>query len=153
MESSFSPTPITIDIPANFPPIEHPSDNILTKEGVNLGRHLFWDKKLSGDNTISCANCHSPQHAFTDPNTFSTGIHGDLGTRNSMVLQNLAWSKDFFWDGRAISLENQILVTILDSTEMDETWTNFLSEIRYDNNYRNMFFEALVPCKYNEFFK
>ena len=59
-----------------------------------------------------------------------------------MVLQNLAWSKDFFWDGRAISLENQILVTILDSTEMDETWTNFLSEIRYDNNYRNMFFEA-----------
>ena len=104
LESSFSPTPITIDIPANFPPIEHPSDNPLTQEGVNLGRHLFWDKKLSGDNTISCANCHSPQHAFSDPNTFSTGIHGDLGTRNSMVLQNLAWSKDFFWDGRAISL-------------------------------------------------
>ena len=86
---------------------------------------MFWDKKLSGDNTISCANCHLPQHAFTDPNTFSTGIHGDLGTRNSMVLQNLAWSKDFFWDGRANSLENQILVTILDSTEMDETWLIF----------------------------
>ena len=59
-----------------------------------------------------------------------------------MVLQNLAWSKEFFWDGRANSLENQILVTILDSTEMDETWSNFLSEIEYDNNYRNMFFEA-----------
>jgi len=142
VQSSFNPTPITIEVPDNFPPIEHPFDNPLTQQGVNLGRHLFWDKKLSGDNTISCANCHLPQHAFTDPNTFSTGIHGDLGTRNSMVLQNLAWSKDFFWDGRAISLENQILVTILDSTEMDETWANFLSEIRYDNNYRNMFYEA-----------
>ena len=75
VESSFNPIPITIDIPDNFPPIEHPSDNPLTQQGVNLGRHLFWDKKLSGDNTISCANCHSPQHAFSDPNTFSTGIY------------------------------------------------------------------------------
>ena len=95
VESSFNPTPITIEIPDNFPPIEHPSDNPLTQQGVNLGRHLF-GTKLSGDNTISCANCHLPQHAFTDPNTFSTGIHGDLGTRNSMVLQNLAWSKISF---------------------------------------------------------
>ena len=140
--SSFHPTPLIIDLPSNFPPIDHPEENPLTEEGVNLGRHLFWETKLSGNNTISCANCHLPQYAFTEPNSFSTGIHGDLGTRNAMVLQNLAWSNDFFWDGRALTLENQILVTISDSTEMDETWENFLNEIRYDNRYRELFYNA-----------
>tara|TARA_B110000902_G_scaffold80143_2_gene95266 strand:- start:3188 stop:4246 length:1059 start_codon:yes stop_codon:yes gene_type:complete len=142
VESSFQPTLTSIDLPSNFPAIEHPEDNPLTIEGVRLGRHLFWEKKLSGDNNMNCASCHLPEKAFSDPSSVSTGINGDLGKRNAMVLQNLAWSKDFFWDGRSISLEEQILIPVLDSTEMDETWANFLSEIRYDNNYRNMFFEA-----------
>ena len=82
--------------PENFPPIIHPEDNPLTEEGVELGRHLFWENKLSGNNSIACANCHLPQYAFSDPNKFSIGIHGDSGKRNSMVLQNLAWSENFF---------------------------------------------------------
>ena len=85
-----------IDIPINFPSIEHPEDNPLTEEGVRLGRHLFWETKLSGDNSMSCATCHSPQMHFLSPITVSVGIHGDSGTRNAMVLQNLAWSNDFF---------------------------------------------------------
>ena len=142
INSSFQPIPLSIDLPYNFPVIEHPIDNPLTEQGVLLGRHLFWETKLSGDNSISCASCHLPENAFSDPSSLSVGIHGDLGTRNAMVLQNLAWSKDFFWDGSFISLEKQILIPVLDSTEMDETWSNFFTEIKYDNNYRRMFYEA-----------
>jgi cytochrome c peroxidase len=140
--SSYLPVPLTINIPSNFPPITHPEDNPLTEEGVELGRHLFWETKLSGDNNMSCATCHSPQNAFSEPYNVSVGINGDSGTRNAMVLQNLAWSNDFFWDGRSSSLEEQILIPVLDSTEMDETWANFLSEIKYDNKYRELFFDA-----------
>jgi len=125
INSSFQPIPLKIDLPNNFPEIEHPIDNPLTEQGVLLGRHLFWETKLSGDNSISCASCHLPENAFSDPSSLSVGIHGDLGTRNAMVLQNLAWSKDFFWDGSFISLEKQILIPVLDSNEMDETWSNF----------------------------
>jgi cytochrome c peroxidase len=139
---SLSTTPYEIDLPSNFPDLESPSDNPLTVEGVNLGRHLFWETKLSGNNTMSCGNCHSPQSAFSDPNRFSTGINGDVGKRNSMVLQNLAWANEFFWDGRAISLEEQVLMPVMDSTEMNETWSHFFQEIKYDNEYRQLFYEA-----------
>ena len=78
VNTSYQPVTLTIDIPANFPPIIHPDDNPLTEEGVELGRHLFWENKLSGNNSIACANCHLPQYAFSDPNKFSIGIYGDL---------------------------------------------------------------------------
>ncbi len=139
---SFSNTPYNIDIPPNFPDFESPIDNPLTIEGVKLGRHLFWETRLSGNNSMSCGTCHSPQNAFSDPNRYSTGINGDVGKRNSMVLQNLAWANDFFWDGRIISLEEQILMPVMDSTEMDEKWSHFFNEIKYDNNYRSLFYEA-----------
>ena len=142
VHSSYQPTSLVINIPNNFPPITHPEDNPLTEEGVELGRHLFWENKLSGNNSMSCASCHLPQNAFSDPKKVSIGIHGDSGKRNAMVLQNLAWSESFFWDGRSLTLEEQILIPVLDSTEMDETWSNFLSEIEFDNNYRNLFYEA-----------
>jgi cytochrome c peroxidase len=138
----FSPTPYSLEIPSNFPPIEIDSKNPLTEEGVLLGRHLFWEKRLSGDNTMSCATCHNPQNAFSDSRQYSTGINGHVGKRNSMVLQNLAWSNDFFWDGSVISLEEQILLPVMDSTEMNETWANALSELKYDPSYNTMFFEA-----------
>ncbi len=139
---SFSTTPYNIELPSNFPVFESPTDNPLTVEGVELGRHLFWETKLSGNNSMSCGSCHSPQNAFSDPNQYSTGINGDVGKRNSMVLQNLAWANDFFWDGRIISLEEQILMPVMDSTEMDETWNHFFSEIKYNNEYRRLFYEA-----------
>ena len=59
-----------------------------------------------------------------------------------MVLQNLAWSNDFFWDGSVITLEEQILLPVMDSTEMDESWSNFLNEIKFDNLYRELFYDA-----------
>jgi len=142
IDPNYTTTPYDINLPSNFPPLEVPEDNQLTQEGVLLGRHLFWEKKLSGDNTMSCADCHSPQYAFSEPYPFSVGINGDTSKRNAMVLQNLGWSNDFFWDGRISSLEDQVLIPVMDSTEMDESWTNFFSEIKYDNLYRELFYKA-----------
>ena len=142
IELTNSPTPYVLTIPSNFPPIEIPDNNPLTVEGVRLGRHLFWENRMSGDNSMSCASCHAPQYAFSDPSPSSIGINGDSSKRNSMVLQNLAWSNDFFWDGSVITLEEQILLPVMDSTEMDESWSNFLKEIKYDNLYRELFYDA-----------
>ena len=136
------PTPYELDIPSHFPPVEIPIENPMTVEGIELGRHLFWDTRMSRNNTISCASCHAPQYAFSDNIPFSSGVNGDLGKRNSMVLQNLAWVDEFLWDGAIHSLEEQILLPVMDSTEMDNTWSDFLNEVRYDNLYRELFYNA-----------
>ena len=138
----YNPTYFSVDLPSNFPPMEIPEDNPLTQEGVLLGRHLFWETKLSGDNSMACASCHLPQHAFSDPESVSTGINGHQGNRNSMVLQNLAWANNFFWDGRVLTLEEQIILPVMDSTEMDESWTHFFNEIKNDNFYSTLFYNA-----------
>ena len=82
-----------------------PADNPTTKEGVHLGRLLFYEKKLSANNTMSCGSCHQQGRAFTDGLAFSPGVNGIPTTRSSMSLANLLWVRQFFWDGRAKSLE------------------------------------------------
>ena len=114
----------------------------MTKEGVSLGRMLFYEERLSGDNSMSCATCHAPENSFTDPNQFSTGIDGIAGTRNSMALINLGWQKFFFWDGRAKSLEEQILEPIPNPLEMHQKWKDAVSKLQQDVEYRNMFYKA-----------
>ena len=138
----YFPTPYQLEIPSHFPAMEIPEDNPMTVEGVELGRYLFYEKKLSGDNTMSCGSCHSPNSAFSDPNQFSTGINGTQGTRNSMVLINLGWNKFFFWDGRAKTLEEQILIPVEDPIEMHETWPRAMLKINHDPAYRKRFLEA-----------
>ncbi|WP_258540983.1 cytochrome-c peroxidase [Parvicella tangerina] len=138
----YAPIPYEVDLPSHFPEMEQPADNPMTVQGVYLGRHLFWDDRLSGDNTMACADCHLPQYAFSDNNATSVGIDGVFGTRNSMVLQNLAWSNDFFWDGRAVTLEEQVLMPVEDPIEMHESWSHFMNEIRDDETYKTLFFEA-----------
>lgn len=138
----FQTTPYVLELKSGFPPLEIDEDNPLTQEGVYLGRHLFWDQRLSGGNSMSCATCHNPQKAFAEAYPLSIGVNGDTSLRNSMVLQNLAWANDFFWDGRVLTLEEQILSTVVKSTEMDENWTDFLNEIKYDTKYNQLFYEA-----------
>ena len=135
-------TPYVLELKSGFPPLEIDEDNPLTQEGVYLGRHLFWDQRLSGGNSMSCATCHNPQKAFAEAYPLSIGVNGDTSLRNSMVLQNLAWANDFFWDGRVLTLEEQVLSTVVKSTEMDENWTDFLNEIKYDTKYNQLFYEA-----------
>ena len=136
------PTPYQLDIPSHFPAMEIPEDNPMTVEGVELGRYLFYEKKLSGDNTMSCASCHAPSSSFSDPNQFSTGIDGLQGTRNSMVLINLGWNKFFFWDGRAKTLEEQILMPVKDPIEMHEIWPRAMFKLNKDFEYKNRFYKA-----------
>lgn len=136
------PTPYTLKIPSHFPDMPIPADNPMTVEGVALGRKLFYEKKLSGDNTMACASCHAPANAFSDPNQYSEGIDGIVGTRNSMALINLGWNEDFFWDGRAKSLEEQIIIPVTDPIEMHDTWMNVSSELQSSVEYRNMFFSS-----------
>lgn len=138
-----SATPLTVNIPANFPAMPIPADNPFTVEGVALGRYLFYEEKLSGDNTMSCASCHSPAVAFTDDgNQFSTGIDGVQGTRNAMALINLAWETRFFWDGRSLSLEDQVLHPVQDPVEMHETWPQAVAKLQAHDAYPDLFYDA-----------
>lgn len=131
-------TPYALEIPSHFPDMPIPADNPMTKQGVELGRHLFYEKKLSADYTISCASCHAPDNAFSDPNQFSSGVNGTLGTRNSMALINLGWQQSFFWDGRAKSLEDQILEPVPNPIEMHLQWKNAEERLNADPIYQQM---------------
>jgi cytochrome c peroxidase len=139
----YNPEPVAFEKPDFFPAPTLPTDNPLTKQGIKLGRLLFYDPILSGDSTLACAGCHHQQNAFVDFNKrFSTGIDGIQGTRNSMPMFNLAWAKSFFWDGRSTTLEQQILLPVEDPIEMHETWPNALQKLSRHKDYPKMFFEA-----------
>lgn len=139
---SVEPTPYKLEIPSHFPKMKIPADNPMTVEGVTLGRMLFYETKLSLDNSISCASCHAPQNAFSDPNQISTGVNGAQGTRHSMALINLGWQTFFFWDGRAKTLEEQILEPVPNPVEMHQSWDAAIAKLNADVKYRNAFFRA-----------
>lgn len=138
----YLPTPYALQIPTHFPDMIIPEDNPMTVEGVELGRFLFYEKRLSGDNTQSCASCHLPSASFSDPNQYSTGIDGIQGTRHSMALVNLGWEDFFFWDGRKTTLESQILEPVPNPIEMHQSWKRTVEKLNADVTYRNRFFKA-----------
>ena len=112
--------PYNLSVPEYFSRnIRLPNDNPLTEQGVELGRMLFYDTRLSSDNSVSCASCHRQSTAFSDPNRFSRGVQGRTGTRNSMSLANLMWVNRLFWDGRVASIEEQALHPLRDPNEMN----------------------------------
>ncbi|MBS0616640.1 MAG: cytochrome-c peroxidase [Spirochaetes bacterium] len=115
---------------------------VLTHEAVELGRFLFYDKSLSSDSSVACANCHQQKHAFTDPQRFSTGVKGRVGRRNSMHLVNLLSDQRFFWDGRAASLEEQVLMPIQDYLEMDLPLDELLTRLAKHPIYPALFERA-----------
>lgn len=121
-----------------------PNDNPLTEEGIALGKKLFFEKRLSGNNTQSCASCHSPQNSFTDDRRFSDGIDGAFGTRNSMPLFNLAWnfSDRFTWDGKELGLERQALEPVRNPIEMHSLWTDVENKLQQDTEYPTLFLRA-----------
>src|SRR5947207_1417438 len=96
-----------------------PDDNPLTAENIDLGRRLFFDRRLSRDGSIACSSCHDPERAFTDGRAMALGIFGRSGRRNSPALINRGYGRLFFWDGRSASLEEQVLKPIQDPNEMD----------------------------------
>src|SRR3954454_2877410 len=96
-----------------------PEEDPLTPERIELGRRLFSDRRLSRDGSVSCASCHDPARAFSDGRSIAEGVFGRKGRRNSPALINRGYGRLFFWDGRVVSLEEQLLKPIEDSNEMD----------------------------------
>lgn len=136
-------TPYRLEVSERLPRVELPADNPLTEEGVALGRQLFFDKRLSGNNSQSCASCHQEDVAMVDRNkAFSIGSTGIQGDRNSMPLFNLAWHERFFWDGRAESLRQQVLMPIEDPKEMDQPLEQLIVELNLDAGLRAQFESA-----------
>ncbi len=135
-------TPITIAPPPNSPPIPIPQDNPMTVEGIELGRHLFYEKLLSGNDSMACAGCHTQSIAFTDENKFSIGIDGFVGGRGAPPIANLAYSPKLFWDGKANSLEELVLFPIESDVEMHESVFNAVKQLQQTQRYPGMFYEA-----------
>lgn len=142
-------TPVYFDVPKGFPkPVYDFKNNPLTEEGFELGRKLFYDPILSKDNTISCSSCHLQQTGFTHvDHDLSHGIDGKIGTRNSLTLQNLAWSKNFMWDGGVNHLDVQAIAPITSEVEMDETLENVVQKLNSNATYQNLFEKAFGTKK------
>ncbi len=135
-------TPYTLQVPEKFPAPNIPADNPMTYEGIKLGRHLFYDKDLSDNGTVSCASCHIQERAFTDATPTSVGSQGITGRRKAMPIFNLAFQDFFFWDGRTVTLEEQSLHPIRDPIEMNNDLPTVISRLSADPIYPPMFEEA-----------
>ena len=107
-----------LSIPLGLPPVPWPANNPYTKKKAELGRLLYFDKRLSSDGTISCASCHSIPRAFTDQKKVSTGIKGRHGTRHASTVIDACYQTHLFWDGRSPSLEDQVMGPIGNPKEM-----------------------------------
>ncbi|HLA42104.1 MAG TPA: cytochrome c peroxidase, partial [Aggregatilineales bacterium] len=111
---------------------------------ANLGYELFFDPVLSGDNTYSCAHCHHPDRAFADGLPVSVGVSGESLTRNAPTLWNVAFNTHFFWDGRASSLEEQLVIPITEPHEMNQNFSDLIAELNDIADYSETF-EDLFP--------
>lgn len=135
---------IGFQVPGNFPePVYNIAGNNVTKEGFELGRRLFYEPRLSRNNTISCGSCHIQSSAFTQHgHDVSHGIDDRLGRRNSPPIMNLAWMPTYMWDGGVFDLDLQPIVPITAHEEMDETIPNILNKLRNHPDYPGLYKKA-----------
>jgi cytochrome c peroxidase len=139
-----------VDLPAHFtkPAAQKfdntPDDNPTTDEGATLGRVLFYDTRLSANNTVSCGSCHVQSHAFVDPNRFSRGFDGGMTDRHAMNLVNLRFHPRarFFWDERAGNLESMVLMPIKNPLEMGQDLDKLASILARHSHYPPLFRQA-----------
>lgn len=137
-------------LPASFlvPPISNqnntPAGNAATDAGALLGRVLFYDRRLSLNQTLSCSSCHQQSHGFSDPARFSTGFAGGRTDRNSMGLTNAQWylRRAFFRDERAATMEVQVLQPILNPVEMGMTLPELIRRLSAEPFYAELFTSA-----------
>ena len=120
------------------------ANNQVTNAGATLGRVLFYDKNLSQNRTVACASCHNQANGFTDPKILSDGFAGGKTRRHSMSLTNARFYQRgrFFWDERAATLEEQVLMPIQDQTEMGLTLNEMLLRVENENYYPSLFTSA-----------
>ena len=128
-----------VDVPDHFPELPVPKDNLITKEKIELGRWLFYEKALSKDSSVSCASCHVQGFAFADGRKVSMGVHGVTGQRNAPALQNLAYYPTFFMDGGIPTLEMQVEAPLFADEEMGLSYFEASERLNSDTHYREMF--------------
>jgi len=128
-----------IKLPNGLSKLRLPKDNPLTKEKIELGKQLYFDKRLSRDNTVSCASCHDPKLGWSNGEQFATGVDNQVGGRNSPTIINAAYHQFQFWDGRAEQLEGQALGPIQNPIEMDLTLEELEKRLNAIEGYRKQF--------------
>lgn len=134
--------------PAEPPPLgldawlPAPLDNRPTPARVGLGERLFGDPVLSADSSLACADCHHPGYAFAAPLSVARGVRGSRGTRNALSLLNRGYLDRFFWDGRASSLEEAVLMPISNPDELGLDLARAVTRLRRDSVYVSAFMEA-----------
>ena len=135
---------IVFTVPENWPAPQYKFEgNPLTEEGFALGRKLFFDPRLSRDNSISCGSCHQPFSAFAQfDHDLSHDVDNKLGTRNSPPIFNMNWHTGFFWDGGVNHIELQPLNPIQNPVEMDEKLENIIAKLEQDAAYKEHFRKA-----------
>jgi cytochrome c peroxidase len=116
-----------------------PADNPLTPAKIALGRRLFQDRRLSRDGTLSCAACHDPSRAFASSGLVESRTDGSGGHRNVPTLVNRVYGTTFFWDGRAATIEQQVVQPLLNPREMGMTPESVVAIVRRDGSYRRQF--------------
>jgi cytochrome c peroxidase len=144
------PEHFTLDVPGQPLPTSvngldnTPSGNPVTNDGATLGRVLFYDKKLSANESVACASCHIQALGFSDDATFSLGFEGARTERHSMSLINARYYQRgrFFWDERATTLEEQVLMPFQDPVEMGMTLDQLLAAVNAQDYYPELFNNA-----------
>ncbi len=141
-------------LPAGFPEPFVPEDNPMSEEKVQLGRHLFYDTRLSGSGTQSCASCHEQQRAFSDGKATPIGSTGDLVPRNSPGLANVAYLSTYTWANPVLeTLETQAMVPLFNelptelglTPRLDEVLQRLRADARYPELFRAAFPDSAEP--------
>lgn len=142
----YDPTPYTLSIPDNYPPVRIPDTNPFTEEGIALGKKLFFDPIISRDQNFNCSSCHHPQDAFCDTVKYSVRHDGTLQTMNTMPLFNLGFYPRFSWDGHISSIEEDVAVTI---SSLHGDWEGLIADLSEIEGYKRMFYEAFGENEIN----
>jgi cytochrome c peroxidase len=128
--------------PLGLPPFTWPAKNPYSAAKVELGRYLYFEKRLSADDSVSCASCHDPLFAFTDGAAVSTGIRKQKGNRSAPTIINRAYTLAQFWDGRAATLEEQAKGPMANPLEMGNTHEALVGRLQKIAGYRPLFAKA-----------
>lgn len=128
-----------LDVPLGLPAMDIPKDNPLTAEKIELGKQLYFDSRLSSDNTVSCASCHDPKKGWSNGDRFASGVRGQKGGRNSPTIINAGYQYFQFWDGRAAHVEGQALGPIQNPIEMEMKLEDLVERLNAIEGYREQF--------------
>jgi len=134
-----APTAFTVSVPLGLPPLPIPDDNPMTVEKVELGKMLYFDTRLSKDQTVSCATCHDPKMTWAEHKATSEGIGGQFGQMNSPTVINSAYATSQFWDGRSDTLEAQAVGPMQNPIEMGHSLVELVTQLNEVQEYKERF--------------